>query len=125
MEKRKILIVDDEETFVRIVKLNLESTDKYEVRTETKGVNALSAAKQFHPDLILLDIVMPDIEGSAVAEQLMGDEEVKDIPVVFLTALVTQKEVGASCVFIGNHPYIAKPVKSNDLINCIEMNIRR
>ncbi|MFH0790574.1 MAG: response regulator [Candidatus Omnitrophota bacterium] len=125
MEKRKILIVDDEETFVRMVKLNLESTGKYEVRTETKGGNALSAAKQFHPDLILLDIVMPDMEGSAVAEQIMGDDEAKNIPIVFLTALVTQKEIGTSCVFIGNHPYIAKPVSSSDLINCIEKNIRK
>lgn len=125
MEKRKILIVDDEKTFTQMVKLNLEAAGKYEVMTENKGGNALIAAKQFHPDLILLDIVMPDMEGSVVAEQLLGDDLVKDIPIVFLTALVTQKEIGTSYTFIGNHPYIAKPVSTNDLINCIEKNLRK
>ena len=122
MGRKKILIIDDEEFFTKLVKLNLEKTGKYEVRTENKGLRGVDAAKEFKPDLILLDILMPDTEGSEVAAQLKNDAITSNIPVVFLTAVVKKDELQGGSV-IGGHPFVAKPVSTNDLINCIENNI--
>lgn len=125
MSKKKILIIDDEENFTKIVKLNLEETSKYEVRTENKGSFGLAAAKKFNPDLILLDILMPDMEGSEVAFQIKNDEDTKNIPLVFLTAVAKKEEVKASSGVIGGYPFIAKPVSVEELIDCIKKNISK
>ncbi|HDZ25070.1 hypothetical protein LCGC14_1082080 [marine sediment metagenome] len=124
MEKKKILIIDDEEDFCQMMEFNLEDSGKYEVRMETKGKKALAAAKEFKPALIFLDIVMPDIPGDEVAQQLRSDEMTKDIPVVFLTALVRGNEVASQDGIIGGNPFIAKPVSIEKLIDCIEKNTR-
>ena len=125
MDKKKILIVDDEELFTKLVKLNLEKTGDYEVRVENKGSQGLAAAREFQPDLILLDILMEDMEGSEVASQLKNDANTKDIPVVFLTAVVRKEEVESGCGVIGGRPFIAKPVSVNELVDCIERNMYR
>ncbi len=125
MEKKRILIVDDEKDFTEIVKFNLEKTGKYEVRTEDKGSNGIAAVRAFKPDLILLDILMPDMDGSDVAIQIKNDESVKDIPIVFLTGVITQKEVDSYGEVISGYPFIAKPVSVESLIDCIEKNIRK
>lgn len=127
MEKKKILLVDDEEAFARMVKLNLEGTGKYSVRVESRGASAFEAAKELRPDLILLDIVMPDLAGSDVAAALKEDEKTKNIPLIFLTALVTRKEEEAegSCRTTAGNTFIAKPVNLKDLIACIEEKIKK
>jgi CheY-like chemotaxis protein len=122
MDKRKILIIDDEEKFTKYVKLNLESTGNYEVMVASNGLSGLEAARVFKPDLILLDIMMPDMDGTEVIEQLKDDESCKNIPVVFLTAIVTKKEVDRKSN-IGGHPFIAKPVNLQNLVSSIEQNI--
>jgi len=123
MGKKRILIIDDEELFTKLVKLNLEKTGKYEVRAENKGAQGLAAAREFKPDLILLDILMEDMEGSEVAAQLKNNADTVDIPVVFLTAVVKKEELASGCEVIGGHPFIAKPVSTNELIACIEKNM--
>jgi len=125
MNKEKVLIIDDEEDFTKIVKLNLEKTRRYEVKTENKGSLGLTTAKEFKPDLILLDILMPDMEGSEVAVQIKNDEDTKNIPIVFLTAVATKKQVEETSGIIGGHPFIAKPVTAEELIDCIEKNISK
>ncbi len=124
MEKKKILIIDDEEDFCQMIEFNLEDSGKYEVKIETKGKEALAAAKEFKPALIFLDIVMPDVPGDEVAQQLKADEMTKDIPVVFLTALVSGDEVASQDGVIGGNPFIAKPVPIEKLIDCIEKNTK-
>ena len=123
MEKKRILIIDDEEGFTKLIKLNLELTGKFEVRVENKGGKGLEAAKEYKPHLILLDVIMPDLEGSEVAAQLMEEPTTKDIPVVFLTAIITKKEKKGECGLIGGHSFLAKPVSLKELVNCIEKNI--
>jgi DNA-binding response OmpR family regulator len=123
MEKKKILIVDDEVNFTKLVKLNLEETGRYEVRTENKGRRAFAVAKEFKPDLILLDIVMPDVQGDDVACQLVNDEVTKNIPILFLTAVVTKEEAKIHSGVIGGRPFIAKPVNAKELIESIEKHI--
>ncbi len=121
--KKKILIVDDEESFGKLVKMNLEDTGEYEVWIETKGARAVPAAREFKPDFILLDVVMPDMDGGEVAHLLQEDKQLKDIPVGFLTALVREYEVNPKGDRIAGHPFIAKPVTVGQLIAFIKNNM--
>jgi CheY-like chemotaxis protein len=125
MDKKRILIVDDEPTFTRMMKLVLEQTGRYEVRQENKGVQALAAARDFRPDLILLDVVMPDLDGGDVAAQIEADPMLKGVPIVFLTALVDEKEAQGAAVKRGGYPFLGKLVSDNNLFECIESNLRK
>lgn len=125
MAKKKILVIDDDESLTKLIKLNLETTGNYEVVTENRGSQGLASAKAFKPDLVLLDIIMPDADGSEVAAQIMQDQETSDTPVVFLTAMIRKEEAAANCGIIGGHPFIAKSVSIKELISCIEKNVRR
>ena len=122
--KRKILIIDDEKEFAQMVKLNLESTNRYEVRTESKGSQGLSVAQAFKPDLILLDVIMPDMAGSEVARRLKDDHSTNHIPIVFLTATVLKEEIESRGSVIGGNLFIAKPANVDEIIQCIEKNIK-
>lgn len=124
MKKRKILIVDDEESFGKIVKRSLEKTGEYSVEVENKGARAFSTVKKIMPDLVLLDIMMPDADGGEVSSLIKADKNCGDIPIVFLTALVTKAEVISNDGMIGGMPYLAKPVSKDQLIECIEEHVR-
>jgi len=119
MDKRKILLIDDEEDFCFFVKLNLEKTEQYQVFTATDGIEGIRLAKQVKPDLIFLDIVMPKMNGRRVAEILLEDESTKKIPIVFVSAVVKKEEL-AGDKRAGGKDFIAKPVKSENLIEKIE-----
>lgn len=123
MSKKKILLVDDEAGLTRLMKLNLEATEKYEVRTENKGTLAVKAAKEFKPDMIFLDIIMPDLEGSEVARQMRADPELKGIPIVFLTATITAEEIGQGGGSVGGEAFLAKPVTIKQMVDCIKRKI--
>lgn len=125
MDKKRILIVDDEAIVTRTLKLYLEGTGSYEVRTENEGTRALAAAKEFKPDLVLLDLIMPDTDGATVAAEIREDAALKDTPIVFLTALVSQKEVGPTGRDIGGHPFLAKPVDPEKVVEAIEKHTKR
>ena len=118
--RKKILIIDDEIGFTEVAKLNLEETGSYEVMIENRGSQGLAAARQYKPDIILLDIIMPDMDGGQVANQMKADEATRDIPIIFLTAAVTGTEVDSRGGLIGGHPFIAKPGSLEELIYCIE-----
>ena len=120
---KKILIIDDEIGFTEVAKLNLEETGNYEVRIENRGSQGFAAAKEFKPDLILLDIIMPDMDGGQVANQMKDDSSVKDIPIIFLTAAVTGTEVDSHGGLIGGHPFLAKPGSIEELIASIEKQL--
>lgn len=120
MAKKKILLVDDEAGFTRAVRLNLEAEGNYEVMVVNEGAQVLEAARLFQPNLIFLDLVMPDIEGSEVARHIRNDGELKNTPIVFLTATVTSAEVKAHEGIIGGEIFIAKPVTVQEVIKCIE-----
>ena len=123
MIKKKILIIDDERDFAKPVKQNLERTGKYEALIETRGSRALEVAKKFKPDLILLDIMMPDIPGDRVASQLKGCKDTGNIPVVLLTALVTKEETYPHGDFLGGYPVMAKPLSIETLLNTVKKTI--
>jgi two-component system OmpR family response regulator len=121
--KKRILVIDDEAGFTRLLRLNLEATGDYEVREENSGPNGFAAAREFKPDLILLDVMMPGMDGGAVAARLQADAHLKSVPLVFLTAAVKKEEVGAHGGVIGGFPFIAKPVGVSGVIEVIEKNL--
>ena len=119
MNPKRILIVDDESGFTRLLKLTLEKTGEFIVQEENEADRAHAAARQFRPDVILLDIVMPKIDGGDVAARIRGDAELKHIPIIFLTAIVSNKEASSS-ELMGGFPFLAKPISLDRLIECIE-----
>ncbi len=124
MAKKKILVVDDEASLTRMLRRNLEATGKYEVREENSGIHAYKTAREFQPDMIMLDVVMPDVDGGSVAAKIQDDESLKHIPIVFLTAILKKEEVAESTGSdIGGRTFLAKPVKFDDLIACIENHL--
>ena len=116
-KKQRILVIDDESGFTRLLKLTLERTDRYIVCEENDGTKAWLLAREFKPDIIFLDIVMPRIDGGDVAQQIRSDPMLSHIPIVFLTAIVSEKEGGQE---IGGFPFLAKPVS----LDAIEKSIR-
>ena len=121
--KRKILVVDDEKAFGVMLKLNLEQIFGYQVRVETDGANAFVAAKEFQPNLIFLDVIMPKIRGEEIVWKLMNDNLTKSIPVVFLTALDATDSKNGKRIF-GQLPVLSKPASLDEVISCIEQNLR-
>ena len=118
--KKKILLVDDEVIVTRTLKLFLDGTGLYEVRAENDATKAVQTARDFKPDLVLLDVMMPELEGGEVAAQMREDDALKDTPIVFLTALVQRQEVRTSGGGIGGFPFIAKPIEPANVIQVIE-----
>jgi CheY-like chemotaxis protein len=120
MSLSKILIVDDEINLTKMLKLNLEENGNYEVRIVNKATQAIGTVREFMPDLVLLDIMMPELQGNEIAEMMMADPELCGIKIIFLTALVTKTEAPESGKRIAGRRFLAKPVKAAELLACIE-----
>jgi CheY-like chemotaxis protein len=121
-ETRRILIVDNDVNITHLVKVLLERTGHYQVLEENDATKAHQSARNFRPDLILLDIVMPETDGGEVAARIQADPELHNTPIIFLTALVTRAEA-KSGLNIQGHPFLAKPVSIPELINAIEEHL--
>jgi two-component system OmpR family response regulator len=120
MKKPRILIIDDEPGFTRLVKLVLK---RYDIREENDSARALETALSFRPDLILMDVIMPGLDGGNLAAKCRADALLKDVPIVFLTAVVSRREAGDAPVQIGGFPFLAKPVSPDALERCIEQHL--
>lgn len=124
MHKKRILIIDDDENFAYLVKMNLEHTGKYELKVESRPKFSLSDVMLFQPDLIVLDVVMFSMSGFDVASALKEHVFSKHIPVIFLTATLSEKDK-VSDIILKGYPALAKPITANKLIECIEKNIQK
>ncbi len=123
MDLKRILVVDDEESFTRMLKRTLERTGLYEVVKENRGTHAVATARAVKPDLILLDVIMPDMDGGDVIAALQRDPILQKIPVVFLTAAVSKREGHQGGVISGGFKFLAKPVTLKALVDCIEATL--
>ena len=119
MAKKKILIVDDEEDICTFSKSILEKTGRFEVAATTNSTQAIQLAKNFLPDLVVLDINMPEIDGGDIAQELGKDAATKDIQILFVTGLLRKSEMPAG--MIGKYHFIAKPVEPKNLIAEIDI----
>lgn len=120
INKKKILAIDDEEDFLRLLRMNLEQSGEYIVETESQATQSLEHARKFRPDLILLDFIMPDKLGPYVAMEIQADPDLKNIPIVFLTSSIRIEKVACVGGIVGGYPYFDKPVDTDDLIECLE-----
>lgn len=116
---RRILIVDNDKNTSHLIKILLEKTGRYLVFEENDGAKAHLSARNFRPDLILLDVVMPERDGGEIAAQIRTDPELHSTPIIFLTALVTRAEAKTG-LHIDGHPFLAKPINIQELISTIE-----
>jgi len=113
----RILIIDDEPELVKAVEVRLKASG-YDVEVAYDGKAGIDKAKEVRPDLILLDFVMPMMDGYEVARELMADIEIKQIPIVVLTAS-QQKDLKARFREIGINAFIVKPFETSDLLNMV------
>ena len=121
-EKRRVLIVDDDAASTHLVKILLEKAGHYVVLEENDSDEAHQSARKFKPDVILLDIMMPKTDGGEVAAQIEADPELRNTPIIFLTALVTEPETKAGLRIEGRRS-LAKPINIPELINGIEASL--
>jgi CheY-like chemotaxis protein len=119
---RRILIVDNDRNSTHLVKVLLEKTGRYLVFEENESTRAHQTARNFRPDLIFIDVVMPDRDGGEIAAQIRADPELQYTPIIFLTALVTRAEARTG-LRIDEHPFLAKPIDIQELINAIEAHV--
>jgi len=118
--KKKILVVDDNVDFTVLLKAKLENTGRYEIRVENQASRGYPAAKDFAPDLILLDVDMPEMDGTEVAEQIMEDPDVKGVPIVFLTSIINEKEVESHRGVIGGRRFLSKSSSAQSIIESVD-----
>jgi len=123
VDKKKILIVDDEPDVLSVLGKSL-SVEGYSVITADNGNDAITLAKSEHPNLITLDILMPHIDGGKTAEKLREDPETKDIPIIFITCLVSKEEAGRGRMSAGSM-FFAKPYDMGELLTEIEASMKR
>ena len=122
-QRARILIVDDEEVYARMMKLVLEQTGLYAVDYECKPLKALATAHAFKPDLILLDVVMPEMDGGDLAKRFENDPQFSHVPIIFLTALVGSKETTHGTVTRAGFQFLGKLSSDEDLLTCIQEHI--
>jgi CheY-like chemotaxis protein len=118
--KTRVLIVDDEPSFTDMMGLTLAQAGRYETRGENDARRVMSAVQEFRPDVILLDVCMPELDGGEIQAQLMADPLTRDIPVIFLTALICSEEVPIGGMQSGGHLFLPKPVSCSELMECMQ-----
>ncbi len=120
MQKR-VLLVDDERGFTHLLKLTLEKSGKYLVKEENDGTQAWLTARDFKPDIVFLDIMMPKADGGDVAQKITADPSLSGVKIVFMTAIVSRKESNQDT--IGGFPFLSKPVSFQQVVDAIEENV--
>jgi two-component system, OmpR family, alkaline phosphatase synthesis response regulator PhoP len=123
MSRQKILLVDDEKDILDLIGYNLEK-EGYDVQTAVNGRKALEVARQFHPDLVLLDVMMPEMDGMEACRELREDPQFKNLIIAFLTA--RNEDYSQIAGFdAGADDYISKPIKPRVLISRVKALLRR
>ena len=120
MQKKRILIVDDDPTAIKLLRLNIESMGDFEVFTESQGSYAVVAARECRPDLVIMDIMMPDMLGSDAAAALQEDSVLGGIKVVFITSMLKKGEERKPGKGNGAQTIFAKPLSKVELVDIIK-----
>ncbi|MCG8566836.1 MAG: response regulator transcription factor [Desulfobacterales bacterium] len=123
MSKETILIVDDEEDIIELIQYNLKS-EGYEILTATSGEQAIKIARQNHPDLMVLDLMLPGIDGLEVTQYLKNDDQTREMPIVMLTAKGEESDI-VTGLEMGANDYISKPFSPRELVARVRGILRR
>jgi len=124
MTKKKILIVDDEPDVLLLLGERLDKQG-YDVLKASSGKEAIEIAAKREPDLIILDIAMPGMDGSEVSSVLRNDPKTRSIPIIFLTCLFTKQEEKVCGHLLGQNFFIAKPYDVGELLGEIDKRIQK
>jgi CheY-like chemotaxis protein len=124
-DRKTILVIDDDKRICSLLKLKLEKDGKYKVIFALEGTQGLVLAKKEKPELIILDLVMEGIQGSEVAHMLSQESPTKDIPIVFLSSLITEEDVSVGGKFVSGRYLIPKTSNVNGVIKGIENYIEK
>lgn len=121
-ERPRILIVDNNSQFARSARLLLDQSGKYVTCTVIDPRRALETARNFKPDLVIVDLIMPQADGIEVAAQLEADWALHGVPIVFLTSLITAEEAKDGRRVYG-HRILPKPTSGSKLIELVERSL--
>lgn len=122
-DKQTILVVDDEQDLLDLIEYNLKK-EGFDVLKAEDGKEGIAAARKHNPSLVLLDIMMPKMDGLEVVERMRSDDELKHIPIIFLTARGDEK-TEVKGLNKGGDDYITKPISTTKLISRIKAVLRR
>ena len=122
MGKKRVMIIDDEEGFALMIKIRLERIGNYEVMALTDAKDAIKQVHDFRPDVILLDLIMPKVNGLDVRDMLGNDPIARQIPVIIVSGIDQSMDKGQAYKF-GAVDYIAKPVDDARLLDAVEKAI--
>lgn len=113
---KKILLVDDEITSTRLLRQGLERTGLFEVREQNQSHRVIETAREFRPDLIVMDVCMPGMDGGDVAQALRAQPDLRDVPIIFLTSMVSEEDAPEQPVVSGGFVFLPKPVNLTRLL---------
>ena len=122
--KKRLLLIDDDVALTDVTKVILEDTGAYVVEVENFARYAVETARNFQPDLILLDYLMPEIDGGDMSGLFKADPQLCDIPIIVITALVSNKDMERGPLLRGDLLFIAKPIRFELLLEIIEQQLR-
>ena len=120
---KKILIVDDEFGITKFLKIAIERSGPYEVHVENEGSLAVSKIRSLKPDLVFLDVNMPNTSGGEILAEIKSDPEFEGLAVIFLTGSVSEDEV-AEGISIGGYPALAKPIDLPKLMAMVDKSLK-
>ncbi len=114
--KRKLLIVDDDEELVELITDVFARDGRFEIRTANNGFDAGMAVKEFHPDLIVLDVMLPDINGKEVCQRVRGDATMDDVRIICISGMVEDDKV-KDLMAVGADDFMRKPFEIEYLVD--------
>jgi excisionase family DNA binding protein len=114
--RRKLLVVDDDEELVELVRDMFERDGRFEVRTANNGFDAGMLVKEYHPDLIVLDVMLPDINGKEVCQRVRGDKTMDDVKIICISGLVEEDKV-KDLRAAGADDFMRKPFEIENLMD--------
>jgi DNA-binding response OmpR family regulator len=119
-DKTRILLVDDEKSITESLTINLEATGRFAIEAINDPLKTVETALSFKPDVILLDVVMPKMDGGDVQRAVRAESQLKNTPIILVTALLSNEEVGDGSREAGGDYMLAKPVRLPVLVKLID-----
>lgn len=123
MSEERILAIEDEADILEVIEYNLDR-EGYDVMTSKNGEKGLELIRENYPDLVLLDLMLPDLDGLEVCRRIRSDEDIKHIPVIMVTAKDTESEVVLG-LGVGADDYVTKPFNPKELVARVKAVLRR
>lgn len=118
------MIVDDSPELTHAIKHHLERMANFEVCEVNRSTTAVQRGREFRPDLVILDMMMPDLDGGDVAALMREDTLLRNTPIIFFTSIVSNSETHGHEAHLGAYDYLAKPVEMSELIEVINRHLK-